>query len=201
MIDIFTSINERSIFYIVIALWFLSEIVGGNLIPHLRRRGTKIKGSDKDSRLLFARMLFAIGIYVSLLIAYFFAINGIALLPSWSFYLGIIVMILGIMLRQWSIAILGPYFSGTIGTQKGQKVVDKCPYRLVRHPSYTGILLILVGLGLTLQSGGAVLLILLVFGCTFGYRIHIEEKLLISNLGKKYIEYMKRTKRLIPYVL
>ena len=80
-------------------------------------------------------------------------------------------------------------------------VVDKGPYKLVRHPSYTGIVLILTGLGLTLQSWEAVLLILLVFGLTFGYRIYIEEKVLISNLGDEYIEYMKRTKRIIPYVL
>jgi protein-S-isoprenylcysteine O-methyltransferase Ste14 len=201
MIEIFTSTIQRSIFFIVIALWFLSEIIGGNLIPYLRRHGTKVKGSDKDSHLLFVRMLFAIGIYGSLLIAYYFGINGIALLPIWSFYLGITIMILGIILRQYSIAILGRYFSGTIGTQKGQMVVDKGPYKLVRHPSYTGIVLILTGLGLTLQSWEAVLLILLVFGLTFGYRIYIEEKVLISNLGDEYIEYMKRTKRIIPYDL
>ena len=72
MIEIFTSTIQRSIFFIVIASWFLSEIIGGNLIPYLRRHGTKVKGSDKDSHLLFVRMLFAIGIYGSLLIAYYF---------------------------------------------------------------------------------------------------------------------------------
>jgi protein-S-isoprenylcysteine O-methyltransferase Ste14 len=201
MIAIFSSVPERSIFYSVIVLWFLSEIVGGNIIPHLRRHGSQIRGSNKGSSLLIGRMLFAIGIYVSLLIAYIFTIRGVASLPVWSFYLGIIVMIIGIMLRQWSIAILGRYFSGTIGTQEGQKVVDKGPYRLVRHPSYTGILLTLVGLGLALQSLGAVLLIILVFVCTFGYRIHIEEKLLIKELGNEYVQYMKKTKKLIPYLI
>ena len=66
-------------------------------------------------------------------------------------------MVLGIILRQLSIAILGRYFSGAIGTQKGQKVVDNVPYKFVRYPSYSGILLILVGLGLVFQSWGVIL--------------------------------------------
>ena len=96
-------------------------------------------------------------------------------------------MILGIVIRQWSIAVLGRFFSGTVGTQKGQKVVKRGPYKLVRHPSYMGLLSTLVGIGLALQSWGAVIIIVLVFGCTFGYRIHVEEKLLMSTLGDEYI--------------
>ena len=110
-------------------------------------------------------------------------------------------MILGIVIRQWSIVELGRFFSVNVGTQKGQKVVKNGPYKLVRHPSYTGLLLTLIGIGLALLSWGAVIILILVFGCTFGYRIHIEEKLLISEFNGEYIQYMKKTKRLIPYIL
>jgi protein-S-isoprenylcysteine O-methyltransferase Ste14 len=88
-----------------------------------------------------------------------------------------------------------------IGIQEGQKVVDRGPYRLVRHPSYTGILLILVGTGLTFQSLAAVLIVLLIFSLAYGYRIYEEEKVLTLELGDVYVEYSKRTKRLIPYIL
>jgi len=88
-----------------------------------------------------------------------------------------------------------------VGVQKGQKVVDKGPYRLVRHPAYTGGLLTLVGLGLALQSWGAVLLLALIFSLTFGYRIYVEERVLVSELGDEYVKYTKWTKRLIPYIL
>ena len=110
-------------------------------------------------------------------------------------------MILGIVIRQWSIAVLGRFFSGTVGTQKGQKVVKNGPYKLVRHPSYTGLLLTLLGIGLALQSWGSVIVMILGFVCTFGYRIRVEEKLLVSQLGDEYIQYMKKIKRLIPYIL
>ncbi len=67
----------------------------------------------------------------------------------------IILMIIGIFIRQWSINELGVFFSVDVGTQKGQKVVQKGPYKLVRHPSYTGLLLTLIGIGLALQSLGS----------------------------------------------
>jgi protein-S-isoprenylcysteine O-methyltransferase Ste14 len=110
-------------------------------------------------------------------------------------------MIAGILLRQWSIAVLGRYFSRTVGVQEGQAVVDRGPYRLVRHPAYTGSLLTIVGLGFVLHSWGAVLVLIAFFGVAFGYRIHVEEEVLTSKLGDEYVAYTKRTKRLIPYVL
>ncbi len=80
-------------------------------------------------------------------------------------------------------------------------MINNGPYQLVRYLSYTGLFLTLVGLGLAVQSWGAILVFLLVFSCALAYRIHIEEKVLISNLGNDYIEYMKKTKRIIPYIL
>jgi protein-S-isoprenylcysteine O-methyltransferase Ste14 len=187
---------ESLVFLLAILLWILSEYVGASIIPYLRRHGTKIKTEDKGSRLLLS-----IGMYISIIVAFYFAFRNIAPLPSWTFYPGIFLMILGIVIRQWSIVELGRFFSVNVGTQKGQKVVKNGPYKLVRHPSYTGLLLTLIGIGLALQSWGAVIIMILVFGCTFGYRIHIEEKLLISEFNGEYIQYMKKTKRLIPYIL
>jgi len=195
MIGIYSSTTERWIFYIVLALLFLSEIIGSMIIPHLRRRGAKIKKNDKGSGLLFI-----IGMFAFLPIAYFFAKDSTFVLSIGIFYLGIIFIILGIIIRQWSIAVLGRFFSGTVGLQKNHNVVDRGPYRLVRHPSYTGIVLTLVGFGLAVQSWGAIIVILII-SCALIYRIYVEEKVLVSNLGGAYIEYMKRTKRLIPYVL
>ena len=75
------------------------------------------------------------------------------------------------------------------------------PYRLVRHPSYTGVLLILVGTGLAFQSSAAILVILSIFGIAYGHRMNEEETVLVSELGEEYVKYIKKTKRLIPYIL
>jgi protein-S-isoprenylcysteine O-methyltransferase Ste14 len=194
--ELFPTTTAASIFFVVYALWLLSELVVGGIIPRSRRRGAPIRYEDKSSRLLISLSMF-----VSLVIAFLFASAGIASLPSWAFYLGIGLMIAGIVLRQWSIAVLGRYFSRTVGVQEGQAVVDRGPYRLVRHPAYTGSLLTMVGLGFVLQSWGAVLVLIAFFGVAFGYRIHVEEGVLASKLGDGYVAYAKRTKRLIPFVL
>jgi len=193
--ELFPTTTAASIFFVVYVEWLLSELVVGGIIPHSRRRGAPIRYEDKSSRALISLSMF-----VSLVIAFLFASSGIASLPSWAFYLGIGLMIAGIVLRQWSIAVLGRYFSRTVGVQEGQAVVDRGPYRLVRHPAYTGSLLTIVGLGFVLQSWGAVLVVIAFFGMAFGYRIHVEEGVLTSKLGDEYVAYAKRTKRLIPYV-
>jgi protein-S-isoprenylcysteine O-methyltransferase Ste14 len=194
--ELFPTTTAASIFFVVYALWLLSELVIGGIIPRSRRHGTPIRYEDRSSRLLISLSMF-----LSLMIALFFAASGIASLPSGAFYLGIGLMIAGILVRQWSIAVLGRYFSRTVGVQEGQAVVDRGPYRLVRHPAYTGSLLTMVGLGFVLQSWGAVLVLIAFFGAAFGYRIHVEEAVLTSKLGDKYVAYAKKTKRLIPYVL
>ena len=132
---------ESLVFLLAIILWILSEYVGASIIPYLRRHGSKIKKADKGSRLLLS-----IGMYISIIVSFFFAFRNITPLPSWTFYPGIFLMILGIVIRQWSIVELGRFFSVNFGTQKGQKVVNKGPYKLVRHPSYTGLLLTLIGI-------------------------------------------------------
>jgi isoprenylcysteine carboxyl methyltransferase (ICMT) family protein YpbQ len=63
--------------------------------------------------------------FVSIEISNIFVNNGIALLLNWFFFLGISLMILGIIIRQWSISVLGRFFSSTVAIQEGQKVVDK----------------------------------------------------------------------------
>jgi len=192
----FQTTTGSAIFGVAALLWVLSEIVVGGIIPRLRRHGAPIRFEDKGSR-----PLIALSMILALVIAFLFAASGIASLPSWSFYVGISLMIAGIVLRQWSIAVLGRYFSPTIGIQEGQAVVDRGPYRLVRHPSYTGLLIIYIGLGFVIQSWGAVLVLIAYFAAAFGYRIHVEEAVLTSKLGDEYVAYAKRTKRLIPYVL
>ena len=194
--ELFPTTTAASVFFVVYALWLLSELVIGGIIPRSRRHGTPIRYEDRSSRLLISLSMF-----LSLMIAFLFAASGITSLPSGAFYLGIGLMIAGILLRQWSIAVLGRYFSRTVGVQEGQAVVDRGPYRLVRHPAYTGSLLTMVGLGVVLQSWGAVLVLIVFFGAAFGYRIHVEEAVLTSTLGDEYVAYAKKTKRLIPYVL
>ena len=190
--------SETAAFFYDIAagLWILSEVVGSVVVPILRRRGTKVEKRDRGSRFLIIG-----GILLSIVIAFFFAGLGIAILPGWVSYAGSAIMLAGIAVRQYAIAVLGGFFSQSVGIQKGQRVVRAGPYRLVRHPSYTGALMIITGVGLALRSWVAVLVILVLVGSAFRYRIRMEEGVLAAALGDEYREYRKTTKYLIPYIL
>ena len=177
-------------------VWFASELIGAALIPALRARAATRVKRDRGSRAL---ILLTVG--GSLIIALFFGYGGFERLPDWLFYPGIFLMLLGVVLRQWAIAVLGRFFSLNVQVVEDHQVVDKGPYRLVRHPSYTGLLITFIGISLAVQSLGALLVLLAVFTVSFGYRIRVEEKTLLSELGESYASYMKRTKRLIPYLI
>jgi len=177
-------------------VWIASELFGAVLVPRLRRRGATRVKRDRGSGAL---IIFTV--FISIILAFSFGYAGIGMLPDWAFYLGFFLMFLGILVRQWAIAVLGRFFSLTVRIAEDHRVVEKRPYRLVRHPSYTGVLITFIGLALAVQSLGALLVLLGVFSISYGYRIGVEEKTLLSELGEDYANYMKRTKRIIPYLI
>jgi protein-S-isoprenylcysteine O-methyltransferase Ste14 len=195
-VPLFTTNFETILFGLIILIWILSEIITGGIIPKLRRRGEKIKNNDRGSYLLLRLSLF-----LSVFSAILLAENNIAMLPDMFFYPGIFLMVIGIIVRQWAIFILGRFFTLTISVTKNQNVIDYGPYRFIRHPSYLGLYLTAIGIGIASGSWGGILVIISLFGLAIGYRIHVEEKFLISELGDDYVQYMKRTKRLIPFIL
>jgi protein-S-isoprenylcysteine O-methyltransferase Ste14 len=125
----------------------------------------------------------------------------LVVLPDLIFYPGIALIIPGISLRQWSIALPGRFFSALVSVQEGQTIIRKGPYQYVRHPFSTGSILIMIGMGLALRSWGAVPVLLLASFVMYGYRIHVEEKALVEQFGTEYSTYMNDTKMLIPFIL
>jgi len=195
-LPVFTSGLGLVLFDTAYFVWIASELFGAVLVPRLRRhRPTRLR-RDRGSGAL---IIFTV--FVSIILAFSFGYAGIGMLPDWAFYLGISLMFLGILIRQWAIAVLGRFFSLTVRVAEDHRVVEKGPYRLVRHPSYTGVLITFIGLAMAVQSLGALLVLLGVFSISYGYRMRVEEKTLLSELGQDYANYMKRTKRLIPYLI
>ncbi|MFJ5676492.1 methyltransferase family protein [Streptomyces sp. NPDC093097] len=104
----------------------------------------------------------------------------------------------GVGLRVWAIVALGRFFRGTVHIQHGHRVVDSGPYRWVRHPSYTGILIAGVDLALLMGNVASVLVFTACCLAALGYRIRVEERMLLDALGEEYRSYAARTRRLIP---
>jgi protein-S-isoprenylcysteine O-methyltransferase len=114
--------------------------------------------------------------------------------------LGILVFVSGLILRWYAIFYLGRFFTVDVAIAADHKVVDTGPYRLIRHPSYTGALLVLLGIGICQRNWLALLLIVVPPTCVLLRRIQIEERALATALGEAYVAYRARTGRLIPFV-
>lgn len=81
-----------------------------------------------------------------------------------------------------------------------QQVVQHGPYKLIRHPSYTGALVVVIGLGLMIGNWVSLCALATCLFLGLLYRISVEERELRLHLGQPYEEYMQRTKRLIPFL-
>lgn len=104
----------------------------------------------------------------------------------------------GLALRWWAIGTLGRFFTTNIAIHDDHRVVDAGPYRLVRHPSYAGLLLAFAGLGFCVHNWLGLALLLLLITPALLRRIHLEEAALLRGLGPPYAGYCARTRRLIP---
>ncbi|WP_157355446.1 methyltransferase family protein [Nocardia terrae] len=113
---------------------------------------------------------------------------------------GIALMWLGLAIRAWAITVLGKHFRTTVEVDADQPVVSHGPYHWIRHPSYTGVLLITVGFGIASANYLSLLLTTVVPVYAFLRRIRLEERTLVDTLGAPYENYRLTTKRLVPGV-
>jgi protein-S-isoprenylcysteine O-methyltransferase Ste14 len=165
-----------------------------------KRLRAGIQRQDKGSHVILLCLL-VFGIFLGVLLAFKVPATAVTTTPDILFWLGILLMYVGIALRFYAITLLGGFFTTTVAVAPDQPVIEAGPYRLIRHPSYTGVLILLFGFGLSLTNW---LSLLVIMGCAligFSYRIRVEEHVLQEQLGQRYQEYMRRTKRLIPFVL
>lgn len=113
---------------------------------------------------------------------------------------GLVLFAMGVSLRFWGILHLKSQFTRHVTVREGDEIVSSGPYRMLRHPLYTALLLIGIGMALFCTSliaavlGGAVVI------WTLLKRISYEEKLLVEKFGPEYVQWMKRRARLIPFI-
>jgi protein-S-isoprenylcysteine O-methyltransferase Ste14 len=186
--------NGMDIFSIIWILWFLSE-VGLNIL--LRSKMPDSQETDKNSiRIIWITIILSVTAGVFAAIKTNIPLVETNLLK----YIGLILIIAGVVVRFTAIRTLGKFFTVNLAIDNEHSLIDTGFYKYIRHPSYTGSLLSFLGLAVYFNNWICLPVILVPIITVFIFRINIEEKLLIQQPGLNYSEYIKRTKRLIPFV-
>lgn len=183
----------ETVFIVAVLIWVVFEAVM-RTIQRLRTT----EPSDDHSYLILLPCIAG-----SIIAAEVLGRRGRLLWPGgldWPFVAGIVLIVAGIGLRAWSIASLGRFFQYRIRVQSGHQVVTKGPYRHVRHPSYTGIALVLAGIALACDDVWALLAVAVLGGLGLYVRIRAEERQLTEALGDEYEHFAAGRKRLVPGV-
>jgi protein-S-isoprenylcysteine O-methyltransferase Ste14 len=174
-----------------LAGWALLE---AGLRVRERREGRGGRARDRATRVLIA---LSIGAAIGLALLARSVAPGMRI-PTAGRALGVLVMWLGLAIRVWAIAALGRAFRTTVEVDPGQAVVTTGPYAWVRHPSYSGLLLIVAGFGLALGNWLSLVACCVVPVPAIVRRIHVEEAELERVLGDPYRRYERTTARLVP---
>ena len=182
--------------------YFVSEV-----LLSITRRGRSKTGTKQDRstlRMIWIVILISIGagVFVARSNSLRAGSDSMFVLPHPDLFafVGVVLFALGLLLRWWAIITLGRFFTVDVVVEKDHEVVERGPFRWVRHPSYTGVLLAFVGWALTLGNWAAMLVVLVPIFAAFIHRMKVEEGALSRALGERYRGYMKRTKRLAPFI-
>lgn len=127
-------------------------------------------------------------------------IGRLLVLGDWLTWVGVAIIIGGIIFRRYAIFILGKFFTARVQIQAGHELIMSGPYRYIRHPSYLGIFLITLGLGIALANWISLSLCIVLPAIGIIRRIKVEEKELEQHFGKRYQDYRKVTWAVIPHI-
>jgi protein-S-isoprenylcysteine O-methyltransferase Ste14 len=195
---IYTNGAAAGVFIAACLVWNVPEIPG--MLRHMATSSRKAASAQDRGSLGILIGLQWLGLAFNFVFAWWFPEAAIPWQRTALFVLGVICMLLGVALRWYAIWTLGRYFTRDVAVSADQQVMQRGPYRAIRHPAYSGTFLTMLGVGLAVTNWAS--LAVLLTGVLMGhlYRVHVEEQALMQTIGQPYIDYMRRTRRFIPLV-
>jgi protein-S-isoprenylcysteine O-methyltransferase Ste14 len=114
--------------------------------------------------------------------------------------IGLLISFIGLIIACWSRYLLGKNWSLSVQKKENHELIKSGFYKIVRHPIYTGILLIFIGNTIIVGDYRGFIAVAIVF-ISFWFKLKKEEKFLTEIFGNEYINYKKETKAILPYIL
>jgi protein-S-isoprenylcysteine O-methyltransferase Ste14 len=182
---------------IIIAFSFLYAIFETFMNVKQRQKKNVIISGDKLSI-----WILYISISIGYCLSFMVGATKIGRIYHWNtfFIIGFILIIVGLIIRVISIITLKQQFTYTVAKIEDHKLIDTGLYKSIRHPGYLGQLIIFLGISTTLSNWLAIIGMIVPVFLAYAYRINVEEKFMLTQMGQNYIDYQKRTKRLIPLI-
>jgi protein-S-isoprenylcysteine O-methyltransferase Ste14 len=191
----YSDLGAKYAFFVVLAMFGASEW-SIRLRSRMNHGGTRL---DRGS-IVVVIVTAVLGVAAAFALAAGVQSAGIRTARWPVFLIGLAVIILGMALRRWAVLALGQFFTVQVQVRSGQTVVDTGPYRFVRHPSYTAIIMSFVGIGVALENWLSLVVIIVVPTIGLIIRIRVEERALLNALGEPYREFSQSRARIIPKV-
>ena len=130
------------------------------------------------------------------------SVLGARFLPAagWAAPLGMVMTLAGLLFACWARQVLGSNWSAVVQLKQDHELIERGPYRHVRHPIYTGLLLAFLGTAMALGEWRG-LLALTIVAVSFWFKLRLEERWLGEQFGPAYADYKRRVKALVPGIL
>jgi len=183
--------------FFVLFFSFVFTVSGFYINFRRKIKNTEILKQSSDTSLTIFRICIPMALVLSIFL-YFTKIGRFSSSKVYIF-LGYFFVILGLIIRWYAVSTLGKYFRVQLTILKNQPLLQEGIYKYIRHPSYTGLLLYYLGLGLIMHNYYSLLLLTSIPFYVVWHRITIEEKFLTAHFGKTYVFYKKNTYKLFPF--
>jgi protein-S-isoprenylcysteine O-methyltransferase Ste14 len=194
----FVFLLPHAVVFWVIFIWaFLPEY---KIIQSARAEAKK-EGSKDAGSVKFLMLVMQTSSLVAFPLAWFTQMHVSEPTRLAVFYGGVAMLALGSVLRRLCWKALGEHFTGDVRARAGQPVIQTGPYRWVRHPSYTAGILMNVGIAFALTSWPTVGILFVASIVAYAYRVRVEERAMVSEIGAPYAEFIRTRKRFVPFLI
>jgi protein-S-isoprenylcysteine O-methyltransferase Ste14 len=190
-----STMNIKLIFIILFSILYgFFEIV----MSRRQKDKRKISESGDKGSIWLLTISISLGYWLSFIIAS----TKTGRIYHWNtfFIIGSVLALIGLIIRVTSIMKLKQQFTYTVTKIENHELVETGLYKIIRHPGYLGQLIIFLGISVCLSNWLSILLMITPVLAGYLNRINVEEKFMVEQLGQKYLDYRKTTKRLIPFI-
>ncbi|MHC1739797.1 MAG: isoprenylcysteine carboxylmethyltransferase family protein [Anaerolineaceae bacterium] len=182
---------------IIIAVSYLYGFF--EVIMNIRQRNKTKVTNLRDKRSLW--WLYGL-ITVGYALSFSIGATKIGRIHDWNlfFVVGMSLFVIGLMIRIQSILTLKQFFTYSVAKVENQKIIETGMYKFLRHPGYLGQLIIFLGISISISNWLSMLAMMIPVVVGYAYRISVEEKFMLEQFGPNYLDYQKRTKKIVPFI-